>query len=171
MFWDRSNAVDATYAERTSPTAFNQAGAEAEQRALSGWGPLNTPSAQGQTGPAANPQVRPAVAAPCRAAGPYFAYFNQDQYTVGPLHRAELDKLAAGRHPGHRITITGQNAGASSDTLVAARRRANEVAAYLEQRGVPRSTITVFASLEALGRVDGIHDREARRYMISAACG
>jgi hypothetical protein len=169
MFWDRPNAVDAPNPDRF--ILSNQAGGPAQDLGVAGQDRLNAPSQQGQAGLASNQPVRSPVAERCHEVRTSFMFSGRDQDALGPLDRAVLDGFVVNRHPRHLITIIGQNAGASGDTARTARRRANVLAAYLAQRGVPRSTITVFASPEAVGRAEGVPDPEARRFKITARCG
>lgn len=82
--------------------------------------------------------------------------FDFDRSSLTTADRSELDRVASEvmAHPGMPVTVTGYTDNAGSDAYNAklAERRAQAVADYLEQTGVPASQLTV----KGAGRVDPI---------------
>jgi OOP family OmpA-OmpF porin len=135
----------------------------------------SAPAASASPSPAAKSIIRPAVmetpAPPPLQTERLTISFTDRGLTLDDAARARLDALMASRamQAGGPIVLRGHSdsRGYDGDNLVASRKRAEAVRAYLESKGVPRARMTVIALGETRpvapnAHPDGSDDPEGR---------
>ena len=129
--------------------------------------------------PAPPPPAPPAPPPPPACApGPYIVFFDWDKSDITPQASAILDNAAAqyAQCGQARVVIAGHadRSGSADYNVGLSQRRADNVAGYLEGRGIPRSVMTTEAFGESRPLVetaDGVREPQNRRVEITYGPG
>jgi outer membrane protein OmpA-like peptidoglycan-associated protein len=107
---------------------------------------------------------------------PVLVFFDWGKPEIGSDAAGTLDAFVADYRamPGHRLIVSGHSdrSGSAAGNRRSATRRADAVAAYLADRGIPRSAMTIAAFGEErplIPTADGVREPQNRRVEIALA--
>jgi len=110
------------------------------------------------------------------ASAPVLVFFDWGKPDIGSDATGSLDALAADYRaaPGRRLQVSGHSdrSGSAAGNRRSATRRANAVAAYLAERGVPRSAMAIASFGEErplIPTADGVREPQNRRVEVGLA--